>query len=64
MPRKKPKGFAGEKSKQNPEIQKLDQSDHIEDNEPPFWIKLFVDAIIDLLGNKLKKPRKSIWVKV
>jgi hypothetical protein len=46
MPRKKPKGFAGEKSKHNQEMQKLDQSDHSEDDKPPLWIKFFVDVMM------------------
>jgi len=46
MSRKKPKGFSEEKSKQKPETQKLDQSDHSEDDKPPLWIKLFVDMMM------------------
>jgi hypothetical protein len=46
MPRKKPKGFTGEKSKQNQEIQKLAQDDNIEGNKPPFWIEIFVSVMM------------------
>jgi hypothetical protein len=46
MSRKKPKGFAGEKSKQNQEIQKLDQGDNTKGNNPPFWVELFVNVMM------------------
>ncbi|MBD2179393.1 hypothetical protein H6F42_20955 [Pseudanabaena sp. FACHB-1998] len=46
MPRKKPKGFAGEKSKHNQEMQKLDQGDNTKGNNPPFWVELFVNVMM------------------
>ncbi len=46
MPRKKTKGFAGEKIKQNQKMQKLDQGDNTKGNKPPFWIELFVNFMM------------------
>jgi len=46
MSRKKSKGFAGEKSKHNQEVQKLDQGDNTKGNNPPFWVELFVNVMM------------------
>jgi hypothetical protein len=46
MSRKKPKGFAGEKSKHNQAMQKLDQGDNTKSNKPPFWVELFVNVMM------------------
>jgi hypothetical protein len=63
MPRKKTKGFAGEKIKQNQEMQKLDQGDNTKGNKLPFWIGLFVNFMMmsKLIGaiaiSTFRKPK-------
>ena len=63
MPRKKPKGFAGEKSEQNQEKQQLEQDDDTPSDKPPFWIELFVNVmmisklIAAIVSSSFRKPK-------
>ncbi|MFN8750264.1 MAG: hypothetical protein ACK6DE_11350 [Pseudanabaena sp.] len=63
MPRKKPKGFAGEKSEQIQEKQQLDQDDDTQSDKPPFLVELFVTVmmisklIAAIISSSFRKPK-------